>query len=1012
MQAGVIKALLLISCIFLLLMIASFFSLGKKWYQGKSIKKILFVSLFLLCAIWSLRYSVGYYSHYNPNDEVPAMTLNEEIFNSLVHTLQSFSMDEGYTEYVVAGKDMMAAITHEGSVWITIYGVYASMLNVFAVIAGGAILFDLLSEFFPKLRLILARASFWKKKYYFSELNDKSLALAKSIQENDNHHPILIFADAYVDDEEENSSERMLSAQSMGAICLKDDLMHVGLRQLGQKEIRIFLIDENENSNIETLSTLLESNDPLIDSSEIYVFSSDDHYSQLDEEITFIISQFKGKREKMPVIIPVNGVRNMSINLLKDLPLFEPLIGRKDKKDLRVTILGSGVIGTEFFLNTYWFGQLLEHDLNVTVVSKEKKNSESEYSGEGNFEGRINNVNPDILKSQKGVFDEQEGAKAYLTYHYVECDVLTDDFETIFSQRQDGTPSGCLLDTDYFIVALGSDEDNFAVATKLKRAVGIYHAKEQKDHKTIISYVVYNGELCNALNGLTGDPFNCWVRRDSRNLCKYTYTMDGAAQKEADVYMHAFGSLDEVYGVKNVFFEDVRGNAQKASEVYAKQQMMDDAAQIRKTSKKRMDDIYKYEANLGKVLQCKYRIFAAGCRERSIFQYEKSLDDITKEIEAKKEEAQETKAKKTEVQEAAVSVNTWVPEYEMEQADAVRKYLKFIYVEKKNEQSMKVIHGLSLMEHRRWTAFMRIKGFRDPKELLGEDCMDKYLRLETREHANDGGAYKFLALKLHNCMVESYLPIRAAMDDYGTIIVESELEEPKKWKDYKLDPLDLVSLERWDKDQNREDYKRWDYPAFEFEFSDLKEYADKDEDIEEYCEKISNSPISSWGNVLQFLYRFGEKDQTKYYITKKFYEDYVFGKRRKELDDKVSNRLKDKFKAFEEEKSKAQKSEDYKINPKVKEEYEHEVKEAIYANVKKLISERMNAMLKSQNRDVRKLSKHDGSVAFEVTDSVNNPYDSTAPFNANELFMDQAGNDEFSKKIDEFLKKAEETIKL
>ena len=65
------------------------------------------------------------------------------------------------------------------------------------------------------------------------------------------------------------------------------------------------------------------------------------------------------KTEEKPTIVPVRSYRNLIHNLFVDVPLYEPLINKKDSNKLSLTILGNGIIGTEAFLNAYWFGQMM-----------------------------------------------------------------------------------------------------------------------------------------------------------------------------------------------------------------------------------------------------------------------------------------------------------------------------------------------------------------------------------------------------------------------------------------------------------------------------------------------------------------------------------------------------------------------------------------------------------------------------------------------------------------------------
>lgn len=171
--------------------------------------------------------------------------------------------------------------------------------------------------------------------------------------------------------------------------------------------------------------------------------------------------------------------------------LYHLITNMNPSEPIIVTILGSGAIGTEFFLTTYWCGQMLDCKLHINVVSKEKQNEENDSKREGNFEGRINFINPEILKTNNPNSDlliyseDGERSDPYFSYKYRESDVLSDDFVTLMEEPE-------LLNTDYFIVALGSDEDNLEVANKLRQIVGVHHMYSAPKKKTVISYVIYN----------------------------------------------------------------------------------------------------------------------------------------------------------------------------------------------------------------------------------------------------------------------------------------------------------------------------------------------------------------------------------------------------------------------------------------------------------------------------------------------------------------------------------------
>ena len=182
---------------------------GKQFGTSRMLT-VLTASVCLILSVWCLRYAVGYYSIITADDAELTLTCWEEICNSLVHALQTFSMDEDYTSYILDGKMMLRQIMGEDTVWQTVYGLYASALNLIAPVAGGAIIFEILASFFPWFKLWFAHWAVWKKKYYFSELNQSSLALAKSILSvctNPFTRPIIVFTDVYADFDNEGNTE-------------------------------------------------------------------------------------------------------------------------------------------------------------------------------------------------------------------------------------------------------------------------------------------------------------------------------------------------------------------------------------------------------------------------------------------------------------------------------------------------------------------------------------------------------------------------------------------------------------------------------------------------------------------------------------------------------------------------------------------------------------------------------------------------------------------------------------
>ena len=767
--------------------------------EYKSLQFLLLITtLILFGSVWNLRFSADLFALTHPelNLEVEANHWVDSLFGCVIHALQTVSLDESYAVYVEAVKAMAGSLICENA-WVTgAFGVYASILNVATPLFGGAVLVELLSELFPQVKLWWIRNFSHKDKYYFSELNEKSLALAKSILKKTKNVK-LIFTDVLRDDIPEDERDMVDEAQRYGGVCVRDDIMLIRFSKswpirplaklyykiFGKSSVYVFLIDDNENSNLQMLTSLLSQEDEILNRANIYIFQSDDKESRFEEEVSFIIDQQRKiimdnaspeekddekrvLRERLPNVIPVNGVRNMAMLQMMRLPLFEPLADRTDEsgRRLHVVIFGSGVIGMELFLNVTWFGQMLDRELHITVISKEPQTAHkqapsgetdgsehgenTEFPGEGDsggckgaaqggFEDRLNRLNPEILQScdkqsKLLIYREDNRNPSYFHFEYVETDVMLGNLgltlERIEQTKRFAQKDLSLRNADYYIVALGSDEDNFAAADQLRQIVGWSHIEKANAGNvvkhTVISYVIYNSALCNSLN----------------KCCGYSYSPEGN-----DVYMRAFGSMEEVYGVDSVMFDHIQNEAVEIGEIYEGKhreflhgraladQRMEEEKQRKVNKVARAMDIYSYYANIARRSFRRYLAFSAGVEHKSVF----LCGDYNLF-------QQELKQMEDRLKEEVFRISSVV-------------------------EKRKKLNDLAWLEHRRWCAFMRSKGFQNPK-----GSMKKYLSMSLPEHKP--GRNKILPLKLHGCLVESDRneQIEAFYDDAGFLVAGTE----------------------------------------------------------------------------------------------------------------------------------------------------------------------------------------------------------------------------------------------
>ena len=176
----------------------------------------------LLLSIWLMRFAVGYFTIVVAEAGTQHLTPLEEVVNSLFKTVRTFGIGDGYAEYIINIRALIAEIipdTHGScSVIQFVAEIYASLLNLLAPIIGGAIILEILASIFPKIRLRGACIFVKRPKYFFSELSAASLALAKSIYQKEKaEKPVLVFADTYVDEKSGGKYDLLQEVKKYGA---------------------------------------------------------------------------------------------------------------------------------------------------------------------------------------------------------------------------------------------------------------------------------------------------------------------------------------------------------------------------------------------------------------------------------------------------------------------------------------------------------------------------------------------------------------------------------------------------------------------------------------------------------------------------------------------------------------------------------------------------------------------------------------------------------------------------
>lgn len=444
-------------------------------------------------------------------------------------------------------------------------------------------------QIFPKIKI---KCSPFRDKFIFSEINEETVVLAESTQEHFSsmvNKPMLIVTDAYVDDESENSSELMDRMKRIGCICLKDDVLSLNFR--ARRKLTYILSDKDKMKNLSVALKLIErfnivNKNVLKRQNCIYTFTDLNEGEELLSKACKCLAKRVDELNKagksrylLPLVIPIKEYKNIIYDLFDRLPLYTPIIG-KDKKELNVTVLGTGLIGKEAFLAAFWCGQMLDIKLNITAVSVDAATG---------FKDELNRIGESILEAT-------EKDMPYCGIALMNCDLSKVSFDDLLNTEISSanakypteTFGKCcdrLYNTDYYIVSLGSDELNVSTAYMLRCAVERAAIDDKKSGgKAVIAVSVYDSSIKSTV-----------------------------AFEDENVRIYPFASFESRYSYNNVINKRFITGSQKISDTYRSLNSGYSESDMQAIYGKSGEySYYKYWSNVARRLHQKYAMFSAG----------------------------------------------------------------------------------------------------------------------------------------------------------------------------------------------------------------------------------------------------------------------------------------------------------------------------------------------------------------------------------------------------------------
>lgn len=337
-----------------------------------------------------------------------------------------------------------------------VYEVFFSILYVLAPILTFGFLLSLFNNLSAYCRFFL---KIRKDLYVFSDLNERSLALAEDIVRK-NPGVVIIFTDISTDKDVDN--DLIEKANLIGAILFKKSIASVNYNLHSKnKKLVFFLISPDENENISQSSDLIGRYGG-VKNSELYLFSSSKK-SELFLDNIHAAHVMKIRR--------VREARSLINRYLYDngsLIFRSASVGEGDLKTVSAVVIGMGTYGTEMAKALPWFCQLPGYRFRLNVFDKDA-NAESKFTA----------LCPEYMSPACNKVYVEGEAQYDITFHSG-VDYRYADFEGKLS---------AIRDASFVFIALGSDEENINCAIVCRT-----YFERKGIHPKIVA-VVYDSEL-------------------------------------------------------------------------------------------------------------------------------------------------------------------------------------------------------------------------------------------------------------------------------------------------------------------------------------------------------------------------------------------------------------------------------------------------------------------------------------------------------------------------------------
>ncbi len=449
----IISAVCLVSSIIFSIILAK-----SKYKSGRLIEpsRILFAGVIVSSVVLFLPIYINTFESNNCG-------IFETIFISIHNMIRLFIVD-GEFDFITSNLAGASPL---------IFKAYTTLFSVLFVLAP-ILTFGFVLSFFKNISAYKRYITHYNSDVFiFSELNEKSLALANSLSKNDSKNRFFVFTDVF-EKEEEQSYELVEKAKELGAVCFKKDIVTIDFSLHSKKsDLSFFAIGEDQSENVSQALKIVEKLQ-FRENTNLYVFST-----QVEAEMLLAHAFNSADNDVKIKVRRVNEVQSLILHNLYENgyeKIFESAYddGTGVKK-INAVVIGMGQHGTDMTRALAWFCQMDGYLAEINA-----------FDSGLNVKERFISECPELMKFS-GVLDV-EGETKYTINIHPGVDVDTSVFDDMLQS---------LPRTTYVFVALGNDEKNISTAVKLRSLF------ERMGYCPEIQAIVYNSDKKEALTGIS-----------------------------------------------------------------------------------------------------------------------------------------------------------------------------------------------------------------------------------------------------------------------------------------------------------------------------------------------------------------------------------------------------------------------------------------------------------------------------------------------------------------------------